>query len=140
VSDDDDAAEIELVFTRDGPDVIDGASDIEVGAGPPAARFSEPPVLDVPRRNPVCFEGVGHRAEVTSRRVGSLEATPMDEDDERMWSDACGNAPAPIRRADMIVRRPSPPARHVLRHRSAEIGARESVNHSPTVASRLGPR
>ena len=44
-------------------DVIHGPPDIEVRAGPPAARFSQPPVFDVPRRNPVGFERVGHRAE-----------------------------------------------------------------------------
>ena len=52
VPDNDDPGEIERVLTRDGPDVVDGPSDIDVSAGPPAARFSEPPVFDVPRRNP----------------------------------------------------------------------------------------
>jgi hypothetical protein len=51
VPDDDDAPEVEMVFTRQDANVIDGPSNIEVRARPPTARFSEPPILDVPRRN-----------------------------------------------------------------------------------------
>jgi hypothetical protein len=36
VPDDDDAIEIEMVLGSDNSDVVDGASDIEVGPGPPA--------------------------------------------------------------------------------------------------------
>jgi hypothetical protein len=89
VPDDDDAAEIEMVLTRDRPDVVDGPSDIEVRAGPPTARLSEPPVFDGPRRNPVGFERVGHRPEAPEAmgsRGAGLEAPTVDEDDEGMGS------------------------------------------------------
>jgi len=67
VPDKDHAGEIELVLPCDGPDVVDGASDIEVGTGPPASRFSEPPVFDVPGRDPACFESV------PGRRSGAID-------------------------------------------------------------------
>ena len=43
--DDRDSAEIELVLTRDGADVIDSPPHIEVRARPPAAGLPEPPVF-----------------------------------------------------------------------------------------------
>jgi hypothetical protein len=77
VPDNDDAAEIEMVLTRDRPDVVDGPSDIEVRAGPPTARFSEPPVFDGPCRNPVGFEGVGHRPEAPEAMGSRGGSTPV---------------------------------------------------------------
>jgi hypothetical protein len=95
VPDDDDAGEIEMVLTRDRPDVVDGLADIEVRAGPPTARFSEPPVFDRPRRNPVRLESVGHcpkAPEAMRSRGAGPEAPTVDENDEGMGSCDWRNA------------------------------------------------
>jgi hypothetical protein len=92
MADDGDAVEVETVLARDHPDVIHGASHVEIRAGPAAARFAEPPVFDVPRRDPVGLEGVGHRAKVLRRRVFSFEAAAVNQDDERMGASARGHS------------------------------------------------
>jgi len=118
--DDRDSAEIELVLTRDGANVIYSPPHIEVRAGPPAAGLPEPPVFYVPCCDSVGFERIRHRAEILGFAIGGLEATAVNQNDEGVRSGAIRNAQFAVlirvgTVGDAPVRRPTRKSFHFLR-------------------------
>jgi hypothetical protein len=93
MANDGDAAEIEVVLTRDGADVVHGQPQIEVRPGPAAASFTQPPVFDVPRRAPTFTRKMTHR-EATAR-CGGLSSC-LYPSETVGTSVAPGAAPIPV--------------------------------------------
>jgi hypothetical protein len=92
VPDDNHAIEIEIVFPRYVTKVVNRVCRIEVCAGPSTSRLAYPSVLDIPRRDSLTLESIGHRAQVTRCRVSSLEAATVDENSYRMRACTRWNA------------------------------------------------
>ena len=90
VPDNGDAAEIEVVVARDGADVVDRLADVKVCARPPATGLAQPSVFNVPRRDSVVFESVGHRAEIVRSRRRTLTHPPWRG--HRMGSEPSGRS------------------------------------------------
>jgi hypothetical protein len=96
MTDDDGAVGIEPMLWSEFAQVIDGLPHIEIRPGPAAAWLADPAILDVPGRNPGRLERVGHRGQVAQRRIGSLEATTMNQDSHGVRSRARRQAQLPV--------------------------------------------
>src|SRR5262249_11446289 len=74
--------QVETLLRRDGPQMIACRADVEEGARPPPAGISQTPVLDVPRREAVAGERLGHRHHQTEVVLREPEAA-MHHDHHR---------------------------------------------------------
>jgi hypothetical protein len=84
--DDDDTVEVERVRFRERTQSIDCAPDVLMCSRPTTARLPEATILDVPRCDALRLQRIAHRRQVSKARVGRLEASAMNQNDDWMRS------------------------------------------------------
>jgi len=72
-----DSAKIEIVLRCERAKLIDGTPDVEISTRPSATSLTNAAILDIPRRNTVSFQCIGHCCKAASCRM-RLEASTVN--------------------------------------------------------------
>src|SRR5450432_2722511 len=77
MSDNDNPGKIELLVCRDEAEVVNAFAHIQVGTGPSAAGLGETPIFNIPCRDTLSFQSIGHRREGAERGKVCFPTTSM---------------------------------------------------------------